>query len=270
LIYNRAWTGTREYRLKFLDLIISKQLTSHCLTWFNPVDVGTNYNYLNHNFKNSSWKPEHSLHNFFESKFVDAHNSADFDSKDYVVSDIEVVLETLFDDNRLHLTEKILRPIACGQPFILCAAHGSLEYLKQYGFKTYNSVWDETYDSIQDPFLRLQAVIDLMEWISQLSPDKKNIVMQQAQQIADYNRSWFFSQNFFEKIICELKHNLHEAFIEITNSGPNLSYLSLWRKIFLDCNNFEFLKTNTNRAYPTRDQVDSWLDIVKHKEQNAL
>jgi hypothetical protein len=180
------------------------------------------------------------------------------------------VLETLFDDNRLHLTEKILRPIACGQPFILCATHGSLAYLKQYGFKTYESVWDETYDSIQDPCLRLQAIVDLMKCISQLSPDKKNVVMQQAQQIADYNRSWFFSQEFFEKIICELKQNLHKAFVAMDSDELNLSYISLWRKIFSDPNNVEYLKTNTNRAYPTQDQVNCWLDIVKYTAKNTL
>jgi hypothetical protein len=69
------------------------------------------------------------------------------------------VLETLFDDHRWHLTEKSLRPIACGKPFVLMATPGSLQYLRQYGFKTFDGLIDETYDSIQNPKQRLQAVL---------------------------------------------------------------------------------------------------------------
>jgi hypothetical protein len=48
------------------------------------------------------------------------------------------------------LTEKALRPIACGQPFILAATPGSLQYLRSYGFKTFSGYIDETYDTIQE------------------------------------------------------------------------------------------------------------------------
>jgi hypothetical protein len=47
------------------------------------------------------------------------------------------VAETVFD-TRIHLTEKTLRPIACGHPFILAAGPGSLKYLQTYGFRTFS------------------------------------------------------------------------------------------------------------------------------------
>jgi hypothetical protein len=34
LIYNRAWTGTREYRLKFVELLLQNNIADKCLTWF--------------------------------------------------------------------------------------------------------------------------------------------------------------------------------------------------------------------------------------------
>ena len=37
LIYNRAWEGTREYRIKFVDFICEYNLTNHCQTKFNCV-----------------------------------------------------------------------------------------------------------------------------------------------------------------------------------------------------------------------------------------
>jgi hypothetical protein len=132
-------------------------------------------------------------------------------SHDYNTSAIEVVLETLFDDSRWHLTEKILRPIACGQPWILAATAGSLKYLQEYGFKTFSPYINENYDSIQDPLDRLQAIVDELKRISLLPLDQKNNLLLQLQDIADYNKKKFFSQEFFDLVIDEFKQNLRTA-----------------------------------------------------------
>jgi hypothetical protein len=46
LIYNRAWSGTREYRLRFAELLIHLNLQEHCKTSVNPVEpeLGLHYN----------------------------------------------------------------------------------------------------------------------------------------------------------------------------------------------------------------------------------
>jgi len=212
LIYNRAWTGTREYRLKFTDLLITHQLVDQCLTHCNPVDSDTDIHYSDYNFHNPVWRPEHVLEHHVPKTTALSTASGDFDSRDYNCTEIEVVLETLFDDDRLHLTEKILRPIACGQPFILVATHGSLQYLKEYGFKTFDLVWDESYDSIEDPYDRMLTIIQLMKTINAWSPEEKFSKMQQIEQIVLHNQTHFFSENFFNFVIDELKQNFDCAF----------------------------------------------------------
>jgi hypothetical protein len=214
LIYNRAWTGTREYRLKFTDLLITHQLVDQCLTHCNPVDpdTATGVHYSAHNFHNPVWQPDHVLENYVPKTTALSTASADFDSEDYNCTEIEVVLETLFDDDRLHLTEKSLRPIACGQPFILAATHGSLQYLKEYGFKTFDSIWDESYDSIEDPYDRMLAIIQLMKTINSWSTEEKSSKMQQIEQIVLHNQTYFFSENFFNFLVDELKQNFDCAF----------------------------------------------------------
>ena len=122
LIYNRAWSGTREYRLKFADLLIDNNIWTQCQTTTNSVDPELQIHYKDFSFINEAWRPQHCLENYFEPNQSPSHYSADFDIEDYESTDIEVVLETLFDDARLHLTEKTLRPIACGQPFILAVS----------------------------------------------------------------------------------------------------------------------------------------------------
>jgi hypothetical protein len=231
LVYNRAWAGTREYRLKFLELLINAQLEKHCETTVAAIEPELNQHYSQYRFKNPIWQPKISLENYFPGNCVTSHYSADFDLNDYENTNIEVVLETLFDDNRLHLTEKTLRPIACGQPFILSATAGSLEYLRRYGFKTFKHIWSEEYDSIQDPAERLNCVVELMREVANWDPATCELKLAQAQEIAEYNKKYFFSQEFFSLIDNELRQNLSNALIEVENTKTAQEWLENRQKL---------------------------------------
>lgn len=215
LIYNRAWSGTREYRLKFADQLVQQHLLDHCQTSVSFQDPELDQHYSDYTFKNSVWKPQTRLEDYFLNNSICSFYSAVFDLNDYASTDLEVVLETLFDDDRLHLTEKSLRPIACGHPFILVATHGSLEYLRSYGFQTYSEIWSENYDQIQDPQERMQEILTVMKEIAGWDEATKKIKLEQAQQIAEFNRQHFFSNNFFRLIISELETNLDRAFDQL-------------------------------------------------------
>lgn len=225
LIYNRAWAGSREYRLKFAEYLVKHGLNEQCMTWFNSKDPETSKHYTEYDYKNLCWKPTIQIEKYFPPSSASSNFSAEFVINDYQNTDVEVVLETLFDDDRLHLTEKILRPIACGQPFILVSTHGSLDYLRAYGFKTFSDVWNENYDTISDPQQRLISIIETMKEISQWSDEvrKKKIFL--AQKIAEHNRQIFFSQEFFNKIVDELKHNLCSALNELESNNTSKHFL---------------------------------------------
>jgi len=262
LIYNRAWSGTREYRLKFTELLIQNNLVKHCHTTLNPQDPELRVHYKDHNFAEPRWKPGTVLENFFKPTLVEASSSADFVAKDYNTTEIEIVLETLFDDPRLHLTEKSLRPIACAQPFLLAATQGSLEYLRSYGFKTFGSIWSEDYDQIKDSQDRLQAIVKVMKEISSWPKDVREIKLAQARQIAEYNRCWFFSEDFFKLVDQELRNNLNSAFEELHRCN-NFDYWYWWWSTALKKypKVVEFIDTNQEKCFPTRKAVDSLLEI---------
>jgi len=221
LIYNRAWSGTREYRLKFLDLLIDYDIHRLCKTTCNFVEPDSKIHYSQHSFINEHFCPVNPLENYFPLTNTNSTASADFDPNDYNSIKIEVVLETLFDDQRIHLTEKILRPIACGVPFIMASAPDALKYLKSYGFKTFDTVFDESYDDIQDPVKRLEKIAQLMKTISQWNPNDSVKKFKQLQQIAEFNKSHFFSSAFSNQIIKELKLNLAAGLekLETTNTS---------------------------------------------------
>ena len=212
LIYNRAWSGTREYRLCFAEHVVQNNLQDNCKMSFACHD---HTHYTQHCFVNPEFEiTSQNLHNFFSNNTHSATASADYCVDDYVSTGIEIVLETLFDDHRWHLTEKSLRPIACGKPFVLMATPGSLQYLRQYGFKTFDGLIDETYDSIQNPRQRLQAVIAEMKRISGLPAQQKIKLFMDLDSIAKFNKHLFFS-SFFDSLINEYKQNMDSAMIEM-------------------------------------------------------
>lgn len=222
LIYNRAWTGTREYRLKFAELVAQHNLESKCQMSFNPID--NNQHYKSYYFENSNFKISTDLDQYFLPTPAGSNASADYNSLDYSRCGMEVVLETLFDDARLHLTEKSLRPIACGKPFILAGTTGSLEYLKSYGFKTFSSYIDESYDQISDPLQRLQAIAKLMSDISKLPTSNKQELWTNLNGIAQYNRQHFFSNDFFQQVTTEFVTNLSRAIDQTSKHRSGLFY----------------------------------------------
>lgn len=180
LTYCRDVTGSRQYRQEFLNLISNRGLTEQCqIQSFDLPPVGPDASAVyNHN---------------------DFNNTA-----------ISVVLETVFDA-RIHLTEKILRPIACGHPFILAAGPGSLHALRNYGFRTFAGYINESYDEITDNNKRLAAIVQEMHRIQALSDQQRSSLIDSCRQIADYNRKHFFSKKFFDQVCDELVHNVSAA-----------------------------------------------------------
>jgi len=265
LIYNRAWSGTREYRLKFLDFLLQVGLQDRCQTTVNAVEPELGIHYELHSFENPAWRPTQVLENFFPANTADSHYSADFDIEDYEATDIEVVLETLFDDDRLHLTEKTLRPIACAQPFILVATHGSLEYLRSYGFKTFGHLWDETYDTITDPKERLTAVTNLMRRIANWTPEERENKMFQAQQIAEYNRQRFFSPDFANTVTQELVTNFAAGFETLHSSDNYTAWLHVWTQWLAHPEVIEFLKTSDIYTEPSETSVNFLIESAQKK-----
>ena len=209
LIYNRAWQGTREYRLKFAELVVEHNLTHHCRMGFNPIDE---QHYYQHQFANPAFEiHNHNLENYFPINNTDSSASADYCSQDYSETGLEIVLETIVDDQRWHLTEKTLRPIACGHPFVILGTPGILKYLRRYGFKTFSPLIDESYDDIQDPVERMQAIIGVMKCIANMNSVDKTLLYQQMNTISKYNKDRFFSDKFLNCVIDEFKQNFDHA-----------------------------------------------------------
>jgi len=210
--------------LTFAEILLDQNLYRVCRVSFNKLDSG--HHYIDHKFSNAKLKiSRRDIENYLGPTDADASASADYNSKDYVQCAIEVVLETLFDDQRHHLTEKALRPIACGRPFILAATPNSLQYLRDYGFETFDGFIDESYDTIDDPRERLCAIANEMQRISSLPPNAKQKLWQQLYEISARNKRLFFSDQWHADIVSEFKKNFDSAIQQVTFTNKH------WNKI---------------------------------------
>lgn len=252
-IYNRAWAGTREYRLKFTELIISHGLDTVSRIKFSPWDHG--YHYRQHQFENPRFQVEDDLE-ILPPNRLPPTSSADYDTDDYRDCAIDIVLETLFDDQRWHLTEKTLRPIACGKPFILAATKGSLEYLRGYGFKTFDGIMDESYDQIIDPLDRLNAIINLMGDIKKLSDRQRKNMFIEMNQIAKHNQNLFWSDEFNQKIIQEFVDNYNLGYQRCQASKQGKNYIEFRKFIFSLGGDYRTYLINSPPDRPRRDLID--------------
>jgi hypothetical protein len=124
---------------------------------------------------------------------------------------VQLVTETCFYEKKLHLTEKIFKPIVAKQPFLLVSCQHNLKYFKSYGFKTFSNWWDESYDNIENPLKRLSAIIDILELICKMKNSELKDMLVDMQETLDYNYERFYSKEFIEEIWDELKNNLNHA-----------------------------------------------------------
>ena len=145
----------------------------------------------------------------------------------------------------------------------MAATHGSLQYLRDYGFKTFDSIWDETYDTIEDPYQRMQAIIRTMCEITTWSDELRCDNVQRMQQIVDHNHKHFFSKDFFDLIINELRTNMTEAFDQIKQDPGFDKWLDKWQHLLQFPQIRDFLNVNQDINHPTRQQYNQVSDFIK-------
>lgn len=132
------------------------------------------------------------------------------DAKFYENSYFSIIAETLFYDafmspppgighieaiNGAMLTEKTYKPIAMKHPFILLSRPYSLRLLRERGYRTFSPFIDESYDEIEDDKLRLRAIADE---INRLSNSDLIEFTHNIKDIVEHNQYNFLNQTIFD------------------------------------------------------------------------
>ena len=246
ITFNRIINNDRSYRIYFVSLLKAQGLLSHGQVSFNVTDnlfddwqdeISDVSSKLSANAKqhieqhmtdiNKLVIDFSEIHGSASANILRTINRVDIHNDRLNIDAFwHIVTETVFYYDKLHLTEKIFKPIVSKQPFMLLAAPGNLAYLKSYGFKTFDSVIDETYDTIQDNDLRTEAVVEQLHWYCNLTPGEKTDIIQQLEPIIDYNFHHFYSE-FRHNITNELLDNTKTLFKEIGHDDSHIDYANI-------------------------------------------
>ena len=236
ITFNRIINNDRSYRIYFISLLKDIDLLHNGLVSFGVTD--NLFDDWRDETSDTNSKLSEQAKQHAETHLVDVdkliidrasvHGSASADILRRNDAFWHIVTETVFYYDKLHLTEKIFKPIVSKQPFMLLAAPGNLAYLKSYGFKTFDSVIDETYDTIQDNDRRTEAVVEQLHWYCNLTPGEKTDVIKQLEPIIDYNFHHFYGE--FRHIIArELLDNTKTLFKELNYDDRHINYDTIYR-----------------------------------------
>jgi hypothetical protein len=139
----------RPHRLKLYDKLQNEDVLSNSLTSFvshpsKPYDLDKRYEL--------PWldNTKHYPHNGMDQDIYELP---------YEQTKVSIISETNDNNFEVFITEKLWKPVLMHHPFVV---HGNLHYLKkikELGFKTFDNVFDESYDNEQDPNERINKLV---------------------------------------------------------------------------------------------------------------
>jgi hypothetical protein len=234
--YNNLASTFRSHRIDLLSRLYSKNLINQGLVSFNSPGISSLEKavYSFAEFPDKSKEIfEQQKHNLSQTLIIDCDNiqgslSATIDLDNCRKSFVQIVTETVYYQDKLHLTEKVFKPIVAGQPFLLLAAPNNLKYLKSYGFKTFGDYWDENYDSMSDPGDRMNAVVNITEQLCNKPLAELEDMRRDMQDILLHNYNHFY-YDLKPIVITEFINNLETALKEADIAYTKADLTELYR-----------------------------------------
>lgn len=105
----------------------------------------------------------------------------------YQNSLVSIITETNFEQSEVTLTEKSYKPIKEKHPFIIVGVNGAIKGMQDAGFKTFGEFWDESYDTIPEPHMRMQFIKNIIADIGTWDQARILDFRQRVKPILDHN-----------------------------------------------------------------------------------
>lgn len=123
----------------------------------------------------------------------------------YNQSSYTIVAETNWHNHYSFYTEKIVKPILAQRLFIVFSGQHYLRNLRRLGFKTFNGIIDETYDSIGDSEQRFSMALKQMHDLIDQPQDK---ILAKIQSITEHNKRIMLETDWYGDFARELREFL--------------------------------------------------------------
>jgi len=122
--------------------------------------------------------------NYFDYNGVDCLLCQIIPTEIYKTSAYTIVAETNYINLYFFPTDKIAKPILARRLFVVFAQWRYLKYLKDLGFRTFDSIIDESYDEIRSENDRWMAAWEQVVWLCNQEQEE---ILDKIKQICDYN-----------------------------------------------------------------------------------
>ena len=129
-----------------------------------------------------------------------------------------LVAETNFSNEYNFYTEKIVKPILARRLFVVVAGRHYLKNLRAMGFRTFDSIIDESYDNIENNQDRWLAAMTQVSWLMNQS---QSIVLNKIKHIVDHNHAHIESHNWYNEFSCQLEQQVSQLY----QNCPNVHHL---------------------------------------------
>jgi hypothetical protein len=120
----------------------------------------------------------------------------------YKDSAYTVVCETNYDNHYSFYTEKIAKPILAERLFIVFSGQHYLRNLRRLGFKTFDGIIDETYDSIEDNNLRFKSACEQIHYLINQPQEE---ILEQIRPITEHNKRVMLATDWYGDFLKELR-----------------------------------------------------------------
>ena len=115
----------------------------------------------------------------------------------YNQSAYSLVCETNYDNDYVFFTEKTVKPILARRLFITLSHQHTLRQLRELGFKTFDSIIDESYDSIEPVTERHDAALDQLRW---LCDQDQQTILDRCRDIVNHNFNLMYSKDWYNEL----------------------------------------------------------------------
>lgn len=115
-----------------------------------------------------------------------------------------VIAETLDDDHIPFVSEKTAKAMMAGHVFVILSGRNFLKSLHSLGFKTFSSVFDESYDEGETRSARIYRIINTLRHIKECD---HNRLYNDTKEIREHNRKLIMdNKKFYDLNLREFEH----------------------------------------------------------------
>ena len=230
--YNFSYMGHnhRMHRKLFSKYLIENNLYQENLVSFTNGKIAGEKNNLKKSFEsnnefitfplwtNDDWNYSQQMIDLYEKVELFDHKNKDIEDdlpdnnpvQPFLQkSCVHFVCETVFDYTYPNPNEKLMQAITAKRPFIVIGPARTLTHLKCLGFKTFEDIFDETYDQIRDPNERMSRLMSMVLEISKKPLDELKEMVKKV----EYNLNYNYDVLFFKRK--NLAKSLKESIIEL-------------------------------------------------------